>query len=108
MSIFKEFSISSRPESDEPVVIYDKNNNTYTCINNFVFDILYYKKTSKIRRWCGEDRERKNIFKYYSSDVKWAYMKDIVKIFFSPFDVKELVETDDTNDMEISEILKKS
>ena len=105
---FKEFSIGCFPKPNEPVVLYNRKNNIYICINDFMFDNRYYKEKSIIRRWCGEDAYRKNIFKYYSNDVKWAYMKDIISIFFSPLNAKEILETDDTLDFkEILEAIDK-
>lgn len=88
MSIFKNFTKDSLPDADMPVILYNEQENTYECINEFSFDKSYYYYTGEIREWMGESKSSGQIYHYYPNDIKWCYMEDIVDKFFSRLGVK--------------------
>lgn len=89
MSIFKDFMENCHPEYDEPVVLYDVENNTYKCISEFKFDDNLFGDDGQIHRWVGESRTRGDIYQDYPSHIKWCSMEDIVDKFFARLGVKK-------------------
>ena len=89
MSIFKNFTKDSLPDADMPVILYNEQENTYECINEFSFDKSYYYDTGEICEWVGESKSCGNVYYRYPRHIKWCSMEDIVDKFFARLGAKK-------------------